>query len=139
VAEGLVAADTDLVIDFLRGSARGAEIVRELLRERRLLLTSITAFELRVGTDFLDRAEQISPLLDSRTLPLDTLGALRAGETYVRLRERGEDIGIKDALQAGICLRFDIQLATGNVRHFRRVPGLRLREVGSESAGPTAT
>jgi tRNA(fMet)-specific endonuclease VapC len=34
-----------------------------------------------------------------------------------------------DCLQAGICLRFDLPLATRNHKHFERVAGLRLYDV----------
>jgi len=131
VAERLVVADTDVVIDFLRGSGEALALMRELVKEGRLRLTAVTAFELRVGTDFLVRGHRISALLARRTLPLDTIGAMRAGETYARLREQGADVGVKDALQAGVCLRFDLPLATRNLRHFERIPGLRLHPVGS--------
>lgn len=126
MAERLVVADTDLVIDFLRGSGEGLPLVRELVKEGRLRLTAVTAFEVRVGADFLRRADRMSALLGRRTLPLDTLAALRAGEVFTRLRSLGADIGVKDALQAGVCLRFDLPLATRNLRHFQRVEGLRL-------------
>jgi predicted nucleic acid-binding protein len=70
--------------------------------------------------------ERIGRLLSARTLPLDHAAALIAGEVYVRLRGLGLDIGVKDSLLAGTCLRFDLPLATRNVRHFARVEGLRL-------------
>ena len=126
MAERFVVADTDLVIDFLRGTGDGAPRVRALVKEGRLRLTAVTAFELRVGTGFLRQADRLSALLARRTLPLDTVAAIRAGEVFAHLRAEGADIGVKDALQAGVCLRFDLPLATRNVRHFDRVGGLRL-------------
>jgi len=33
---------------------------------------------------------------------------------------------LRDALIAGVCLRFDLPLATRNVRHFERVEQLRV-------------
>lgn len=89
-------------------------------------MTAVTAFDLRLGMDFLDRAERIGVLLARRTLPLDTRAALHAGEVFVARRQAGRDIGVKDCLQAGICLRFDLPLATRNIRHFDRIPALRL-------------
>lgn len=52
---GVVVVDTDLVIDFLRGSGVGAPVVRELIVNHRLRVTAVTAFGLRVGSDFLQR------------------------------------------------------------------------------------
>lgn len=122
----LIIADTDLVIDYLRGAGDGARLVRESIVSRRLRLTAVTAFELRVGTDFLDRRDDILRLLRSRTLPLDARSALRAGEVATALRAQGQEIGSADCLQAGTCLRWDVPLATRNRKHFERVPGLRL-------------
>lgn len=128
MASGVV-VDTDLVIDFLRGHGPGAAVVRSLLQERRLRLTAITGFELRVGTDFLDRHDGIMRLFRSRTLPLDLQSSVRGGAVAAALRARGEPIGFADCLQAGICLRNDIPLATRNHRHFARVAGLTLVDV----------
>lgn len=123
---GLVVVDTDLVIDFLRGKGPGTGLVRELLAHHRLRFTAITAFELRVGTDFLPRRDEILQLLRSRTFPLDPSCALRAGEVAAELRAAGRDIGLADCLQAGTCLRFGLPFATRNRKHFDRVDGLSL-------------
>ncbi len=125
----LVVADTDLVIDFLRGRGAGTRLTRELIVERRLRLTSVTGFELRVGADFLARRDQILRLFRSRTVVLDLASALRAGEIAATLQKAGSGIGFADCLQAGICLRHDLPLATRNRRHFDRVEGLRLVDV----------
>lgn len=128
---GLVVVDSDLVIDFLRGKGAGAPLVRDLIVEHRFRISAITAFELRVGADFLARRDEILRLGRSRTFPLDPDSALRAGEVAATLRSAGQDIGMADCLQAGICLRFDLPLATRNRKHFSRVAGLRLFDIGS--------
>lgn len=127
---GVVVVDTDLVIDFLRGKGPGVPLVRELVAGHRLRVTAITAFELRVGADFLARRDDILRLVRSRTFPLDSRSALRAGDVAAALRRDGQDIGMADCLQAGICLNFDLPLATRNRKHFQRVDGLRLHEAG---------
>jgi tRNA(fMet)-specific endonuclease VapC len=127
---GLVVVDTDLVIDFLRGRGAGAPLVRELVTGHRLRLTAITVLELRLGADFLARRDDVLRLVRSRTFPLDFASALRAGEVAATLRAAGQDIGMADCLQAGICLRFGLPFATRNRKHFSRVAGLRLVEVG---------
>lgn len=101
-------------------------LVRELVAGHRLRVTAITAFELRVGTDFLARRDDILRLVRSRTFPLDPASALRAGGVAATLRAAGQDIGMADCLQAGICLNFDLPFATRNHKHFDRVEGLRL-------------
>lgn len=127
---GLVVVDTDLLIDFLRGRGEGARLVRWLLVERRLRLTAVTGFELRLGVDFLRRRDEILRLFRSRTLPLDLASALRGGEVFAGLRSQGQGIGLADCLQAGICLRHDLPLATRNRKHFDRIEGLALADLG---------
>lgn len=125
----LVVVDTDLLIDYLRSRGPGAGLVRSLLVAHRLRLTAVTGFELRVGADFLDRREDILRLFRSRTVALDLASALRGGAVAASLRGQGLDIGFADCLQAGICLRHDLPLATRNRRHFGRVTGLRLVDI----------
>lgn len=124
----LVVADTDIVIDFLRGKGAGVQVVRDLIGGRRLRLTAVTAFELRVGTAFHDRSADILKLLKSRTLALDPAAALLAGEVADDLRSRGTPIGFADCLQAGVCLRHALPLVTRNRKHFERIAGLELVE-----------
>jgi tRNA(fMet)-specific endonuclease VapC len=131
----LVVADTDVLVDFFRGRGPGVELVRSLIVESRLRLTAVTVFELRVGTDFLDRRDRIMRICRSRTLPLDLRSALRGGEVASTLRQRGQDIGFADCLQAGICLRYGMPFATRNRRHFERVDGLELVDLAAEQPG----
>jgi tRNA(fMet)-specific endonuclease VapC len=126
-----VIADTDLVIDFLRGKGDGVAAVRELIVDGSLRLTAVTAFELRVGADFGRRRPVVARLLAARTLPFDIEAALHAGEISAELARRGEGIGLADTLQAGIARRFGMPIATRNTRHFARVAGLRLAPLAS--------
>jgi tRNA(fMet)-specific endonuclease VapC len=127
----LVVVDTDLLIDFLRGKGPGSPLVRELIVSHRLRVTAVTAFELRVGADFLARRDDILRLMHLRTFPLDAGSALRGGEVAATLRGNGQDIGLADCLQAGICVNFDLTLATRNRKHFDRVSGLRLLDIAA--------
>jgi tRNA(fMet)-specific endonuclease VapC len=132
---GSVVVDTDLLIDFLRGRGEGVGVVRNLVRQRRMRLTAVSGFELRVGTDFLDRRDAIMGMFRSRTLPLDLRSAFRAGEVAARVRQLGQPIGFADCLQAGICLRHEVPLATRNHKHFSRVDGLELADLAELARG----
>lgn len=127
---GPVIADTDLLIDFLRGKGAGVDAIRRRLKDGTLRFTAVTAFELRVGADLLRRERTIARLLAGRTLPLDVEAALHAGAIAADLGARGEPIGVADTLQAGIARRFGLPFATRNTRHFGRVPGLQVESVG---------
>jgi tRNA(fMet)-specific endonuclease VapC len=128
---GLVVVDTDLVIDYLRGKGPGAAGIRRLISERRLRLTAITAFELRLGTDFHPRSRDIQALLHRRTYPLTPAAALFGGEVAAELRAAGTPIGFADCLQAGVCLQYDLPFATRNRKHLDRIDGLTILDPGS--------
>lgn len=126
---GRVVVDTDLVIDYLRGKGQGVAVVRDLVRTGRLRLTAVSGFELRVGSDFLSRRGNIMALFRHRTIPLDLQAALNAGQVASQLKAAGTPIGFADYLQAGICLRHGLPLATRNSKHFNRVDGLELADL----------
>jgi hypothetical protein len=59
VADERLTADTDLVIDFLRGKRARRRPHRNSLRSGVVRFSAATAFELRLGADFLRRRRQV--------------------------------------------------------------------------------
>jgi predicted nucleic acid-binding protein len=57
-------------------------------------------------------------------LPFDASAARRYGEVRAELERRGTPIGDADLRIASIALARNLTVVTGNVRHFRKVPGL---------------
>jgi tRNA(fMet)-specific endonuclease VapC len=55
-------------------------------------------------------------------------------EVRVELESRGQRLDEADLMIAAVALRHDMVLVTGNTRHFRRVPGLRLENWLEEAA-----
>lgn len=131
---GLLVADTDLAIDFLRGRGIGAMLLPVWLRARRLRLSVVTLFELRGGRDWARRGQQIEALFLGGPLVVDRRAALHAGAIEGALGAGGTRISLADTLQAGICAAMDLPLATRNEGHFRRVEGLQLVDIAAEVA-----
>ncbi len=59
-----------------------------------------------------------------RILPVGEREALRAGDLLADLEAAGQPIGIEDVLIGATALAGSLTVATRNVRHFRRIPGL---------------
>jgi len=119
-------ADTDVLVDFLRGLGKAGRVRLEL-QTGRLCTTSITAFELWAGARSQQEISAVETLLGATSiLPLDPSSARRAGEIQRDLVRGGAGIGMADALISGICLEHDAILLTRNRRHYERVRGLRL-------------
>ena len=61
-----------------------------------------------------------------RVLPFDRRAAERYGPLRALLEREGRRLGDPDLQIASIALARDVTLVTGNVRHFERVPDLRV-------------
>jgi len=123
----MIVADTDVLIDFLRGSGPMADRVALELRHG-LATTVISAFELWAGALGSPRKERaVETLLDALAiLPLGTEEARCAAGVRRDLETAGRPIGMADSLIAGTCLSRGAVLLTRNRGHFERVPGLKL-------------
>lgn len=120
--------DSDVLIDHLRDAGPGRELVDELGATSGFRITAVTAFELALGRSYGRDPAPADALLAAPCLLLTQTAALRAGALLRELRAIGAGIEIRDAMQAGICLEVGAPLVTRNVRHFARVPDLRVVE-----------
>ena len=123
----MIIADSDVLIDFLRGGNAGARRIALELTTRSLCTTAITAFEIRSGAHSARQRKAVEALLAAVTiLPLGADEARLAAELRQRLDGVGQPIGMADYLIAAICLANDGVLLTRNRKHFERVAELKL-------------
>jgi tRNA(fMet)-specific endonuclease VapC len=59
-------------------------------------------------------------------LPFDVVAAKVFGQVRAGLEIAGMPLADADLLIAATALQYNLELVTGNVRHFSRVPGLRI-------------
>ena len=122
-----VVVDTDIIIDYLRKRQPGAELLKRAYLKYHLHVTSITVYELLYGVQKSGKANLINRLLTYVTvLTFDEAAANKAAALHYSLTSKGLDIGVKDALIAGICEAHKLPLLTRNVRHFNRISNLKL-------------
>jgi tRNA(fMet)-specific endonuclease VapC len=123
----VIIADTDVLIDFLRGRGGAARRVALELETRSFGTTAITAFELRSGARTSKQRQGIEALLDAMTLlPFGPEEARIAAGLRQGLEGQGQAIGMADDMIAAVCIANDGILLTRNRKHFERVEGLRL-------------
>lgn len=122
-----IIVDTDVIIDYLKKRQPGAQLLKNAYRKYRLHVTSITVYELMYGVQKSGKTGLISRLLRHVTvIPFDEAAAKKAASLHHALTSKGQDIGIKDAFIAAMCDVHKLPLLTRNVRHFSRIPGLKL-------------
>ena len=123
----MIIADTDVLIDTLKGKEPSASRVIEELVKGQLATTTITVFELLSGAKRPGQAEKIRQLLRPITIfPLDELASTAAAEMRRHLEKEGQKINVADYLIAGICSVRLAPLMTRNRKHFERIPDLVL-------------
>jgi tRNA(fMet)-specific endonuclease VapC len=120
--------DSDVLIDYLRGSGPGRDLVKALAGGSGYRVTAVTAFELALGRAYRENPRPVHAVLAAPALTLTRKAGLRAGALLGELRSQGEAIDVRDAMQAGICLETGSTLVTRNVSHFDRISGLLLSD-----------
>lgn len=127
----MMVADTDVLIDFLEGRSPAAERIALELDRGQLRTTVITRLELLAGAKTPRQLKLVGELLTALPcLLLDEPGADAAAEIRRTLERDGTGIGMADSLIAGIVVLHRGILLTRNRRHFERVPGLSLGQMG---------
>jgi tRNA(fMet)-specific endonuclease VapC len=118
--------DTDVLVDYLRGKGPGRDLVESLAGSLGYRVTAFTAFELALARSYSADPSPVRALVSVPCLPLGRRAGLRAGALVHDLRAAGSEIGMRDSMQAAICLEAGVPLVTRDVRHFERVEGLEV-------------
>ncbi len=127
----MMVADSDVLIDYLRGKGPCTDRIELEIGTGHLATTAVTAFELRQGARSARQQASVELLLDALTiLPLDAEGAVEAASVRRALLSAGQDIGMADSLIAGTVIAHGGMLITRNRKHFDRVAGLKLGTCG---------
>lgn len=124
-----VLLDTDVAIELLRGNPRCLSRLSQTPEE--VLISTVTASELYFGAFNSAHPEENAEIVDAflgdiKRVSITDKVARRFGRLKAELRRQSVQVGPFDLLIASIALENGCSLATGNVRHFRPIPGLRL-------------
>jgi len=125
--------DTDTIIALMKEKGKGA-LAKKIgdIPFYQQFLTSITLSELVYGAYCSDRATyhlgmiRDELLCNVQIVSFDIPAAYQAGKLRAALRKQGNPISFPDLPIAAIALARNLTLVTGNVRHFERVPNLRV-------------
>jgi tRNA(fMet)-specific endonuclease VapC len=125
--------DTNVLSELVRKEPAPGVVQRlDELPSDRVATSCICAMELRYGAArhpdgqrLWDRIKR-DVLTRIRVLPLTEAAGLRAGELLAELADRGKPIGIEDVLIAATALSNGLVMVTRNLKHYKRIPALRV-------------
>ncbi|MDP4012932.1 MAG: type II toxin-antitoxin system VapC family toxin [Candidatus Nanoarchaeia archaeon] len=121
--EQKVCLDTDVVIAILNNEERAIQLI-EKIKQSRVLITSITIFELFLRKTNLHAIEIFRNKV--QVLDFDEDSARKASEIFKELQKKGKIIDFRDIFIASICLLNKCSLATFNRKHFENIPKIEL-------------
>jgi len=118
-----ICLDTDVMMEFLRGKEATVQKIRHYITTEELCITSVTFFELLASVNKKGRVIRIIDNLS--LLPFDKKASLRADKVNEKLRESKVDAGVRDVMNASICLANDALLLTHNRPAYEGMEGLK--------------
>lgn len=131
----MIHLDTTFLVDLLREQSRGtvgpASVWLEGQPDEELGISVFVACELFNGAERSTQPEResakVQAICDALHLVVpDRAFAPAYGRLLADLQRRGEPVATMDLLIATACVQADEPLVTRNLRHFQRIPGLRL-------------
>jgi predicted nucleic acid-binding protein len=134
--------DTDAISELLRPHPRAQYLgwLKTVPREDQFT-SAVTVGELFKGAYRSSARERHLRNIEERvlpavtTLPFDVSVARMFGKVRAHLERTGNILPDADLQIAATALYHDLELVTGNVRHFERIPDLRLNRILADSRG----
>jgi len=125
MADSKICIDTDVVVEYLQG--RPTAFINAVLRFD-AYITAITLFELESVSTLTTRQTQLlyQVYLAVNTLAFNDDAARHSARIIKEHRATDTQIGLNDALVAGICIANQTPLLTRKVRSFRFVQDLQI-------------
>lgn len=123
--------DTDILSALMRRNSVVLSRARNYLSgHSKLTLSLITRYEILRGLKAKNATTQIASFdlfcANSEVLPISDQIIVKGSNIYADLHRRGQLIGDADILIASTAILCGLVLASNNVAHFDRIPGLQI-------------
>jgi predicted nucleic acid-binding protein len=128
--------DTDAISEILRKQPLPGYLqwLRSIAREDQYT-SSIVIAELYKGAFRSPKRDSLLEKIETRILPrltilpFDRFTAKIYGEMQARLEKQGNTLAHADLQIASTAIQHDLELVTGNIRHFSRVDSLKINPI----------
>ncbi|MBT7890583.1 MAG: type II toxin-antitoxin system VapC family toxin [Deltaproteobacteria bacterium] len=119
----LLLIDTDVLVDFFRGSGEAVDFVNT--NSDRIILSSIVVAELYAGVKGDSEQYALENFVSLfRVIPVNSVIASTGG-LYKRDYGKSHGVGLADAIIAATCEIENVELKTLNIKHYPMLKGLK--------------
>jgi tRNA(fMet)-specific endonuclease VapC len=127
-----VLIDTDILSYYFKGDEIVIEHFKKYLKEYDMIeISLVTYYEIAGGLLAKNAVKQLTVFEDfvagNMVVPMTDKSARISAELYSSLRQNGQIIDDIDLLIAGIAIENELTLVTNNESHFKRIPGLKIK------------
>ncbi|MHA1721431.1 MAG: type II toxin-antitoxin system VapC family toxin [Promethearchaeota archaeon] len=125
--------DSDILISFLRGKKKAVKFITELINSKSILITTIiNVGEMYIGAYLSSQVAKdigsIEKLLKNfYILDFAKEDSIVFGQIQANLIKNGNQIGRMDTIIGAIVLNHNETLFTRNIKHFSRIPRLKIQ------------
>ena len=123
IMSALILADTDLLVDFLRGNQKALDYVAQ--RSTKIVLSAVAVAELYAGVKGNSEMDELDEFISLFPVLPVTAEIAKAGGLYKQQFAASHGTGLADALIAATAEAHDAQLKTLNTKHFPMLKGLK--------------
>lgn len=124
--EKLGIVDTSVVISYLRDYVPVADRFESLFEKERVVLSSVTIFELRVGEQNSQTLNLDALFKEVRIVDFSEPIAEIAAKMYRKLESKGNRIGLRDTFIAATAKNEGLPIYTQNEQHFSRIDSIEV-------------
>jgi len=123
----MILLDTSVLIEMFRMKDKSATFFYRLSQKNNdFFISIITHFEIFRGSDPLQDVFWGTFLKHVKVIPFDLTCSYEAVRLYKQLKVKNKMIDLADLLIASTALAHNLNLATLNIKHFRKIPDLHI-------------
>ena len=124
--------DSDILVAILRGDKSAMPYMEKIDTEGKTSTTSISAYEIlfgaRISKNPKNVEESIKLLAKLSVLPFDEKAAEKASEIHSDLRQKGQEVSLKDMFIASVAITNGSHVITRNTKDFLRIKEVKVEK-----------
>jgi predicted nucleic acid-binding protein len=120
-----ICLDTGVVLDFFKGDMKTVQKIKQYSKADLLCISSLSYFELLTVIKGQGRWDVLKVVDKMEMLNFDRKASVRAGKIYEQAMDAHMDMGMREIVNAAVCVSNNALLLTTERRHYEGVKGLK--------------